>query len=330
MMPGKKIKALVTGAAGFLGGHTVRTLLDMGVSVRAFVWDREDAGVLDGLDIERFIGDITKPDDCMAAARGIDTVFHIAAKVSFQPKDRAVQYAVNVQGTNNMLNAAKTQGVRRFVHVSTVNAFGYPAQGQVGDETTAFNWRDFNIGYMQTKKAAQDLVLDATRQGLDAVVCNPGTMFGPFDINMNAAGYIRGLARARGLMVCPPGGTNIADVRAVARGLSLAAQRGSQGRCYILGGLNVTYKELFFGILRLLGRNIPVVTLPGPAILAAARGCRIACGILGKTPALTPEMANGSIRRLFYSSNRAIKELNYHPGDPWQAISDTIKWLDIG
>lgn len=325
----KNLKVLVTGAAGFLGGHTVRALLGKGVKVRAFVWKHADTRVLDNLDIERLAGDITNPNDCITAADGVDLIIHIAAKVSFQPADRQIQTAVNIGGTRNMITAAIKQGVGRFVHISTVNAFGYPQPGRVGDETTVFNWEPFNIGYMQTKKAAQDLVLDAAAHGLNAVVCNPTTMFGPFDVNMNAASYIKGLAHVHGIMACPPGGTNIADVRSVAQGICQAAQKGRQGRCYILGGLDVTYRELFIGILNLLNRRALVLPLPTQAILTAAKACEYLCNALDKTPALTLDMANGSVRRLFYTSNRAINEIGYRPGDPWKAIADTIRWLGI-
>jgi len=320
-------KVLVTGAAGFLGSHLIRALSDRGIAVRAFVWERADLRALECLDIDVFRGDVTRSEHCLAAVQGVDMVIHAAAMVSFQPGDRKAQTAVNVGGTRNMLEAARQAGVGRFVHISTVNAFGFPRPGEIGDEGTVFNWTPFDIGYMETKKHAQDLVLAAAGEGFDAVVCNPGTMFGPFDVNMNAASYIQALARARGVMFCPPGGTNIADVRAVARGVLLAAEKGRAGKCYILGGLNVSYETLFRGILRLLNRYVPVVTLPASAVVAAARVCERVCGGLGQRPPLTLEMAHGAVHRLFYTSQRAVTELGYDPGDPWQAILETIHWL---
>ena len=329
MILDKHTRVLVTGATGFLGMHTIRMLTESGITPRVFVWDRETPTLLKESDTEIFTGDITRFDDCVAATRDIDVVFHVAAKVSFQPSERNVQEKINTGGTQNMVSASLQNRVKRFVHVSTVNALGYPDDGAVGDENTPFNWTPFNIGYMETKKAAQDAVLNAVPEGLDAVVCNPSTMFGPFDVNMNAASYVKGLSHVRGLMICPPGGTNIVDVRSVARGLLQAAVNGRKGNCYILGGLNLTYKELFSGILNLLGKRAGVVTVPAPVILAAARACETVCNAAKRIPPLTVDMAQGAIRKLFYSSEKAKRELGYRPGDPWKAVSDTIKWLEI-
>lgn len=320
-------KALVTGAAGFVGIHVVRALLARGVRVRAFVYTREDDTLLRGLDVDRVTGDVRDPGDVEQAVSGMDLVVHAAGNVSFQPGDRTLQTEVNVDGTRNMVAASRAAAVQRFVHVSTVSALGYPPHGQVGDEDTPYNWSSMDVGYMETKKAAQDLVLAAAESGMDAVVCNPTTMFGPDDINMNAASYVSGFQAVRGLMVCPAGGTNVADVRAVAAGILQVAEKGRPGECYVLGGVDMTYRDLFRAILARLGKGTPVLVLPSPVMSLAAFLSEACLGWMKGGPPLTRDMAGPSSRLLFYRSDKAVRELGYEPGDPRQAIGDTIDWM---
>lgn len=317
----------MTGAAGFVGIHVVRALLERGVRVRALVFDREDDSLLAGLTVQRVVGDVTDRDQMDGLVRGVDLVIHSAGNVSFQPGDRRWQHEVNVTGTRNLVEAALENGVRRFVHVSTVNAFGYPPDGDVGDEETTYNWGPWDIGYMETKKVAQDLVLAAAGDAMETLVCNPSTMFGPDDVNMNAASYVRGLAKVVGVMGCPPGGTNVADVRAVAQGIMLSAQKGRNGEAYILGGLDLTYRDLFRYILDRLGRKAWVITIPEFAMGAAARFSEAWLGRFKGGPPLTVDMARASSKKLFYRSDKAVRELGYDPRNPLLAIDDTVAWL---
>lgn len=318
------MRALVTGASGMLGARLARLLLARGAHVRVSYRPGDRLDGLADLDVEHRPVELPGGDGLEAAMEGVEVAFHVAALVSFDLRRYAEQMRVNVEGTRRVLEAARTAGVRRFVLTSTVNTLGVPPPGTLGDERTPFDWAPYRLGYMDSKKAAEDLVLQAAREGFPAVCVLPGTMFGPGDINENAASYIRLVDRSP-VVLALPGGTTVCHVDDVAEGHLLAADGGRIGERYVLGGEPMSYRDLFRRIARALGRSARVVTLP-PALLRglgvlADRGRAIHLPL-----PFSRGLARAAASRLYYASDKAERELGWRSRPAEAAILDAVTW----
>ena len=322
----KRPTVLVTGGTGFIGGRLAVALQERGYGVRVHHRPGDDTRLIDGRNIERIEGDICDPDSLMTAAKGCTGVFHTAGNVSFRRRDKSVQHRVNVDGTRTVLETCRRARVRRLVHTSTVNALGIPSpRGSVGNEETTFDFDSCRFGYALTKKLAEDIALGANRRELDVVVVNPGTVFGPGDINRNAGSYILALARMP-VLVCPTGGTNCVHIDNVVEGHIAAYERGKPGERYILGGENLTYRQVFSTIADVLGRRRPVLALPtGPGILAAAT-IELISDLSGIDTRLSAEAARAGGRKFFFSSEKARRELGIEPIPFRRAVEEAVEW----
>ncbi|MBI5477410.1 MAG: NAD-dependent epimerase/dehydratase family protein [Deltaproteobacteria bacterium] len=318
------MKALVTGATGFLGGRIARLLREAGHEVRTTGRPGDPTDALDGLGCSFVPCDLLDGDATRRAVQGIEVVFHVAAMVTFDPSLYERQVRVNVEGTRLLLDAARAARVRRFVHTSTVNTLGIPPAGTVGDESTAFDWGRWHLGYMDSKKAAEDLVLAAARADLDAVCVLPGTMFGPGDRFFSAGTYVREGARGR-LVLAPPGGTTVVHVDDVARGHLLALERGQRGSRYELGGDPVSYRTLFTWIAEEVGRPPPRATLPATALRLGGRAGD-ALRALGLPLPFSEGLAVAGCAELYYSSARAARELGYAWRPAREGVRDAVAW----
>lgn len=318
------MRALVTGGTGFVGGRLARLLREAGHEVRTTGRPGDPTDGLDGLGCEHLACDLLDAAATRAAVRGVEAVFHVAAMVTFAPELYARQMAVNVEGTRLLLEAARAAGVRRLVYTSTVNTLGIPPVGSVGDESTPFDWGRWRLGYMDSKKAAEDLVLAAARADLDAVCVLPGTMFGPGDRFFSAGTYVREGARGR-LLLAPPGGTTVVHVDDVARGHLLALERGRRGGRYVLGGEAVSYRTLFTWIAEEVGRRPPLGTLPSlPLRLGGRAGDALRA--LGLPIPFSEGLAVAGCAGLYYSSALAERELGYTWRPAREGIRDAVTW----
>ncbi len=321
-------KYLVTGGRGFFGGAIARELVKRGHEVA--ILDLPSARPASAPDaIECFDGDVRDRDAVRAALRGRTHLFHTAAVLSFWGRRRALQLDVNVAGTRAVMEAALETGVERVVHTSSVNALGYPPHPSVpGDEDTPFNWTPLRIGYMDSKRAAEDVVLEMARtRGLPAVVVNPGTAFGSAEsAGLNAELYVGNVARGR-LRACLDGGANFVGIEDVAAGHLLAAEKGRVGERYILGGENLTYRDLFAKIAALVGVEPPRRRVPAGAALALARLLSAIAAVTGREPLITPEVVKAGRLRLFYSSDKARRELGYSPRPFDAVLADTVAFM---
>jgi len=317
------MKVLVTGASGFLGSRIALLLGENGHQVRAAFRPGDDTRLLRGLPVEPQACDLLDEICTRRAMAGMDAVVHTAAMVTFQRRLYDTQMRVNVEGTRILLRAARSAGIRRFIHTSTVNTLGIPSEGSVGDEDTPFNWQIWRLGYMDSKKASEDLVRQA--EGLETICVLPGTMFGPWDINVNAGQYILQCARGLGL-AAPPGGTSVVHVDDVARGHLLALERGIVGERYVLGGENLTYHELFCIIAHELGRRPPLFTLPAPLLLGLGRAAdRLSAHLPWPLPA-GEGLLKAACSNLFYDSTKARQQLGYTFRPAAEAIQDAVSW----
>jgi dihydroflavonol-4-reductase len=288
------MRAYVTGASGFIGGHVARELRERGADVRD-----EFVDLLDAEGLER-------------AMDGCDAVFHVAALYSFDDSPELLE-RVNVEGTRRVLEAAARRGVRRVVHTSSSGTCG-PAPGRVATEADEPPAWELAVPYKRTKLAAERLALGAARDGLDVVAVNPTTPVGDGDVRPTPTGrMIRGVATGR-FPAYLDLGLNVVDVRDVALGHMLAFERGRRGERYILGGVDLELRDLFAAVADLAGRPRPRLRLPYRAAWSAAQA-----GLLNRNELLLARVP------AYFSSAKAERELGYRAGPVEPALARAVR-----
>lgn len=320
------MQALVTGATGFLGSHVARRLVEEGHDVRALVRGTSDTTLIDDLDVETVVGDVTDPSTLPPTVDGCDAVFHAAGVVSFWPGWRERLEAVNVRGVEHVIEAAIGADVDRLVHTSSVAAVGRPPEGTVADESMDFVWDGPTSPYVETKHAGEEIVREAARKGrIDAVAVNPGTVLGPGDLNKNGGQIVREAARA-GFPGVPDGGTSFVDVRDVAEGHLRAHRKGRTGERYILGAENLSFAELFAIVGEETPADPPEGRFPYWAAMAYAYWSELRSRFSGRHPRLPVAAARELFRETYYSSKKAEEELGFDPRPVREAVADTYDW----
>jgi dihydroflavonol-4-reductase len=320
-------KALVTGAAGFIGSNVVKLLLEDGVDARALVLPGEDLRNLSGVDVERVEGDILDPGSIDAALAGCDTLFHLAAVYSIFSRDRGIFYRVNLQGSRNVLWAARRAELEKIVYTSSIAGIGLEPGRQPANEDTAFNQFQGANDYVLTKYLSQEETLTFAREGMPIVVVNPAFPYGEGDVAPTPTGKII-LDVANGLQfMAYEGGINIVDVKDVARGHILAAKHGRIGEKYILGNDNVTMTELFEMVVRTVGLDVRVVKVPLPLALLYGYLWEKWAGISGHQPMTTATEIAYSNKFLFYDITKARTELGYDPAPVELSMQRAIEWF---
>ena len=322
------MKALVTGATGFVGAAVARALLRGQWQVRVLTRRGSDRRNLRGLDVEESEGDLTDPGSLQRATQGCDGLFHVAADYRLGARDPAQLYRTNVEGTRNVLSAAHRAGVRRIVYTSSVATIGIPADGTPGDELTP-NSLDNMIGhYKRSKYLAEEVVREAAQGGLSVVIVSPSTPVGPGDVKPTPTGLLVLDAAAGRMPAYVDTGLNIVHVDDVAAGHLLAYERGKAGERYILGGQDMSLREILEMIARLDGTQ-------AAARAAALRRwfCRIAyvaegfARLSGRSGRITLEGVRMSRKKMFFSSAKAMRELGYRWRPPVRAFEDAIRWF---
>ncbi len=302
---------LVTGGTGFLGANLTVELVKRGHNVRIFYREGDHHPFLDNLEVQHFAGDIRDKDLLKKAVAGCDAVFHTVGNASFWKSDRPIQELVNVKGTENILTVAKAAGVKRVVHTSSINALGIPDPGTIGDENTAFNWESYDFNYATTKKKSEDVALSFNAPDFEVVVVNPGTIFGKGDINVNTGSYVKAIKNGQGYFTAS-GGTNCVSVDDVVKGHILAMEKGRPGEKYILGGENLTMVQLFKLIGTELGLSFhPVIEIPKVIAMGVSTINEFFFKLINKRTNLVPESVQVGYLKLFYSSAKAERELDY-------------------
>jgi dihydroflavonol-4-reductase len=305
--------ALVTGANGFLGAHVVRALVVRGAHVRALVRDGADRRALDGVDCEIVIGDLRDSSALERAVAGCDEVFHVAADYRLWVLDEAPMYAANVDGTRNLLEASRRARVAKIVHTSTVGALGIGADG-IGREDTPVALADMIGPYKRSKFLAEQLALHAAREGLPVVIVNPSTPIGALDYKPTPTGRIIVEFLNRRMPAYVETGLNLACVEDVAAGHLLAAERGSVGAKYILGGENLTLEGMLRRLAALSGLPAPRVRIPYAVALGFAYGAdAVARTITHRAPRASVTEVRMARKKMFFDSSRSRTELGYAP-----------------
>jgi dihydroflavonol-4-reductase len=317
------VRALVTGAAGFIGAHVAQALRDAGWEVRTF-----DRAPLGGLSPEwRVVGDVVDAEAVARAAEGCDAIFHLAALYSYARRDAAAMLRVNVEGTRAVLDAAARVGVRRVVMTSSCATCG-PVPGRPATEDDHPPEWELGIAYKRSKIDSEGLALAAARDGLDVVVVNPTTPVGPGDARPTPTGaMVAGVASGR-IRAYTATAINVVDVRDVAAGHVLAYEHGRRGERYLLGGEDVSLRDAFAMIARHAGRTPPRVGVPWRVALGAAWAADRGLRLVGREPKLL-NLDETRLARLpmTFSCAKAQRELGYtfRPAD--EALAGAVAWL---
>jgi dihydroflavonol-4-reductase len=321
------MKALVTGATGFIGSAVARRLLAEGVALRALVRPGSDRRNIAGLDVEIVEGDLADEAALARACRGCDALFHVAADYRLWARRPNEIYQTNVEGTRAILRAAAEAGVGRVVYTSSVATLEPPDDSSPGDETRRARLEDIIGHYKRSKSMAEEVVRDFVDKRLAVVTVNPSAPVGPRDVKPTPTGRTILEAAAGRMPAYVETGLNIVHVDDVAAGHWLAFQRGRVGETYVLGGANMTLREILTSIAELVGRTPPRVRLPYQLVLPIAHLSEAAARLTGKSPVATVEGVKLSKKMMFFSSEKAREELGYVARPPLPALEDAIRWF---
>jgi dihydroflavonol-4-reductase len=321
------MKALVTGATGFVGAAVARALGAAGWQVRVLVRSGSDRGNLQQLAAEVVEGDLTDLGSLERALAGCEGLFHVAADYRLGARDPEPLYRTNVEGTRNILNAARTAGVARIVYTSSVATIGIPSDGSPGDERTPVALNNMIGHYKRSKYLAEEVARDAAQAGMSVVIVNPSTPVGPGDIKPTPTGQLVLDAAAGRMPAYVDTGLNIVHVDDVAAGHLLAFERGTAGERYILGGEDMTLQMILAQIAQLVGRKPPRIRLPYAAVLPIAYLAEGFAKVSGRSGRVTLEGVRMSRKRMFFSSGKAVSELGYRWRPPLEAFADAVRWF---
>ena len=320
------MKALVTGATGFVGAAIAKTLLASGWQVRVLARAGSDRGNLRQLAAEVVEGDLNDLRSLERALEGCTALFHAAADYRLGARDPKPLYLTNVEGTRNILNAARTAGVQRTVYTSSVATIGIPTDGAPGEERSPVALSDMIGHYKRSKYLAEEVARDAARMGMSVVIVNPSTPVGPGDIKPTPTGQLVLDAASGRMPAYVDTGLNIVHVDDVAAGHLLAFERGKTGERYILGGEDMTLRTILEQISRLVGRKPPRIRLPYGVVLPIAYAAEAFAKVSGRSGRVTIEGVRMSRKRMFFSSAKAAAELGYRWRPPLEAFEDAVRW----
>lgn len=315
---------LVTGATGCVGANLTVELLLRGHSVRAFHRSPHNTLKLKNVDVEHCIGDVRDRESLRKAMQGCDTVFHTAAMVSFEQRRQQEQFDINVNGTRNVVELCFELGVQNLIHTSSVAALGFRRDGGYIDESTAYNWGS-RLGYRYSKHRSELEVLNGVERGLHAVILNPTVIIGPRDVYIHGGQIVRDTVRGR-VLVYVDGGMNVVDVRDVVDGHLAAAERGRKGERYILGGWNMTFKEVFDVAARVLDGKAPLLMIPTWSARILGHVAEFIGTITNTRPWITSEMLATIGTNNWFSIEKAKRELNYQPRPIEDAMRAAYDW----
>src|SRR6185312_1962347 len=322
------MKIFVTGATGFVGAHVARHLAGQGAELRLLVRATSNLSNLEGLDAETVVGDLREPETLRAAMRGCDAVMHVAADYRLWVRDPEAMYAANVEGTRGLLRLAREEGVRRSVYTSSVATMGFKKDGTVVDEATPVSLEDMIGHYKRSKFMAEQAAVEAARAGQEVMILNPTTPIGARDLKPTPTGRIVVDFLNRKFPAYMDTGQNMVDVREVARAHGVALEQGRVGERYILGGENLTLKQILDRMAAMAGLNTATMMDPHGVTKSLAYFDEAVTGKLGgREPRATVEEVRMGKKKMFASSAKAERELGFRVLPVDDALRSAIEWF---
>ena len=321
------MKALVTGATGFVGAALARTLCAAGWQVRVLVRAGSDRRNLRAVAVEPVPGDLTDAASLARAVEGCDAVFHAAADYRLWVPDPPQMYRANVEGTHNLIEAAHRAGVQRIVYTSSVATIGLPAGGGLGTEAAPVCLDDMVGHYKRSKFLAEQKALEAAARGVPVVIVNPAAPVGPRDIKPTPTGRIVLDAALGRTPAYVDTGLNVVHVDDVAAGHVLAFHHGRIGERYILGGENLPLRDILLEVTRIAGRSPPRVRLPHGVVLPIAYAAELFARLTGRPTRVTVDSVRMARKRMYFSSDKAVRELGYRFRPARLAFEDALRWF---
>ena len=316
--------ALVTGASGFVGWHVARLLLERGLQVKALL---RPASRIRDLELQTVPGDLRDAASLARAVTGCGLVFHVAADYRLWAPDPQELYRSNVDGTRNLLEAARRAGVERVVYTSTVGCIGMP-KDRPGDETTPVSLEQMTGAYKRSKFLAEQVALEYAGSGLPVVIVNPTAPVGDHDFKPTPTGKII-VDFLRGAMPAYiDTGLNVVDVRDVAEGQWLACEKGTPGDRYILGCENLSLEQILGILARITGRKAPGVKLPYAVAYLTGVVSTAWARVSGKPPLAPLDAVRMARKKMFVSTAKAIRELGFAPGPAETGLRRAVEWFE--
>ena len=322
------MKCFVTGATGFLGSHVARRLQDRGADLRLLVRSSSRTDNISDISAERVVGDLRDPESLKRGMAGCEFVFHVAADYRLWAVNRQELYQSNVEGTRNILQAARDSQVRRVVYTSSVATMGFGNNGVMTDETTPVALSNMIGDYKRSKFLAEQLVIEAARAGQDVVMVNPTTPIGERDIKPTPTGRIVVDFLKRKFPAYVDTGLNLVDVRECAEGHLLAMEKAALGERYILGGENLTLKQILDKLAAITGLPSPNIRLPYAVAYATGVVDTLVTGkMLQREPRVTLDSVRMGRKKMFVTSAKAERELGWSPGPVDGALRRAVEWF---
>ena len=319
---------LITGATGFVGSAVARVLARRGHALRLLARPNSDRRNLAGVEAEVVIGDLTDPASLARAAAGCRYVVHVAADYRIWVPKPETMLRANVEGALAMVRAAADAGAERIIHCSSVAALGLIGDGTAADETTPASEADFVGVYKKSKYLAERAVLAlAAKESLPVVVVNPAAPVGPRDIKPTPTGKMVLDAAAGRVPAYIDTGLNIVHVDDVAEGHALALEKGRVGERYVLGGHNMSLKDVLTLITEVAGKSPPRLRLPEGVVWPIAWLMEKTAPLTGIAPIMTTDPLKMARKKMFYSSAKAAAELGYAARPAREAVEDAVRWF---
>ena len=320
--------AFVTGATGFVGSHVARVLAEQGADLRLLVRASSNPKNIERLKADRVVGDLRDPASLERAMAGCDVVFHVAADYRLWVRDPDEMYRSNVEGTRAVLEAARKNGARRVVYTSSVATMGFTSNGHPADEGSPVSLEQMIGPYKRSKFMAEQLVLEAGNKGVNAVVVNPTTPVGEQDIKPTPTGRIVVDFLKKKFPAYVDTGLNLVDVNECARGHVAALEKGRSGERYILGGENLTLKQILDMLAAITGLPSPKAKVPYVMALATGVVDEMVTGhIFRKEPRATIDAVRMGRKKMFVSSAKAERELGWRTVPVDGALRRAVEWF---
>ena len=322
------MKALVTGATGFVGSHLTRQLIEQGQRARVLYRSEKKLSILGDLEYEAIAGDLDDIALLEAACADCDAVFHVAAKADYwKDDDRDALWRINVDGTRNLLTAAKSAGVGRVIFTSSASTIGIRPGAEPADESDAFNLPPERFWYAFSKVKAEEIVSEFVADGMDIVTLNPSVIIGPGDLNAISGSFVIETARWQWLAPVSSGGLAVIDVRDVARAHLNAVERGRSGERYILNTANLSYRQWFGLIATACGVRAPAFFMPDWLLEPTARCVELLRALSFQTPMDANQTRLGDAH-VYFDGAKAQRELFKPSIDIETSLKETFDWYE--